>query len=191
MSQPTPSARDGAAEGPARRAVFLDRDGTLNVRPAEHAYVESPEGFAWLPGAVEGACALARAGYLLAVVSNQRGVARGLVSWPTITAVEGEIQARLREHGCEIAGFRYCPHELDEGCDCRKPAPGMILDLAARLEIDLARSWTVGDSLSDVAAGRAAGTRTALIAAAGSPDGAAEVVAPSLEAAAAAILART
>lgn len=172
-----------------RRAVFLDRDGTLNVRPAEHRYVETLDGFVWLPGAVEGAAALARAGFVLAVTSNQRGIARGLVSWNTIAAIEQEIQARLGEHGAQIAAFRYCPHELDDGCDCRKPAPGMLLELAEQLDLDPARSWMVGDSESDVAAGRAAGCATALIATAaeGSP---ADLVAPSLRAAAAAILER-
>jgi D-glycero-D-manno-heptose 1,7-bisphosphate phosphatase len=173
-----------------RRAVFLDRDGTLNVRPAEHSYVETLEGFVWLPGAVEGASALARAGYVLAVASNQRGIARGLVSWSAIAAIEAEIQARLGEHGAQIAAFRYCPHELDEGCDCRKPAPGMLLALARELDVDLARSWMVGDSRSDVAAGRAAGCRTALIDSSGERPPSAELVTASLLAAATAILER-
>ena len=107
---------------------------------------------------------------MLAVVSNQRGVARGLVSHETLTAIEAEIQAALAPHGVQIAAFRYCPHELDGGCDCRKPKPGMILALAGELQIDLARSWMIGDSVSDVEAGRAAGTRTALIATAGVAD---------------------
>ena len=172
------------------RAVFLDRDGTLNVRPAEHSYVETLAGFVWLPGAVEGAIALARAGFVLAVASNQRGIARGLVDGSTIAAIEAEIQARLGEHGVRIAAFRYCPHELDEGCDCRKPAPGMLFELARQLDVDLARSWMVGDSPSDVAAGRAAGCATALIDASAEPAPSADLVAPSLLAAATAIVER-
>jgi D-glycero-D-manno-heptose 1,7-bisphosphate phosphatase len=161
------------------RAAFLDRDGTLNVKAPEHDYVTSLAGFAWLPGAVEGAATLAEAGFLLAVVSNQRGVARGLVSPKTLVEIEDEIQAALAPHGAAIAAFRYCPHELDEGCDCRKPAPGMILELAADLDLDLASSWMIGDSASDVAAGRAAGCHTALLApAATSTD--ADLVADSL-----------
>jgi histidinol-phosphate phosphatase family protein len=153
-----------------RRAAFLDRDGTFNVRPAEHDYVKTPEEFAWLPGAVEGAVALARAGYLLFVVSNQRGIARGLVTTDTLQEIEAEIQRTLAPHGAQITAFRYCPHEADEGCTCRKPRPGLILDLARDYEIDLRNSWTIGDSPSDVEAGRAAGTHTALIAAAGTAD---------------------
>jgi D-glycero-D-manno-heptose 1,7-bisphosphate phosphatase len=176
--------------GVTRRAVFLDRDGTLNVRPDEHRYVETLERFVWLPGAVDGASALARAGFVLAVASNQRGIARGLVSWSTIAAIEQEIQARLGEQGVQIAAFRYCPHELDDVCDCRKPAPGMLLELAELLDLDLARSWMVGDSASDVAAGHAAGCSTALIAPATARLPFADLVAPSLRAAAAAILER-
>jgi D-glycero-D-manno-heptose 1,7-bisphosphate phosphatase len=177
-----------------RRAVFLDRDGTLNVRPDEHAYVESLDGFVWLAGALEGASALARAGFVLAVVSNQRGVARGLVSWATLTSIEHEIQARMRDAGAEITAFRYCPHDLADACDCRKPAPGMILALARTLDIDLPRSWMIGDSESDIAAGQAAGCRTALIDEPGSPARSRrsrpDIVAPSLDAAATAILRR-
>jgi D-glycero-D-manno-heptose 1,7-bisphosphate phosphatase len=173
-----------------RRAVFLDRDGTLNVRPAEHSYVDTLEQFVWLPGAVEGAAALAHAGFVLAVASNQRGIARGLVGWPVIASIEAEVQARLGEHGARIEAFSYCPHELDEGCDCRKPAPGMLLGLARRLDLDLASSWMVGDSESDLQAGRAAGTRTALIAASGAGSPSADLVASSLETAAAAIIER-
>jgi len=126
---------------------------------------------------------------VLAVVSNQRGLARGLVSWATLAEIELEIQARLRERGAEIAAFRYCPHELDAGCDCRKPAPGMILELAGELELDLSRSWMIGDSPTDVAAGRAAGTRTALLDAGGA-EGSADLLAGSLLEAAAAIVGR-
>jgi len=167
-----------------RRAAFLDRDGTLNVRPPEHDYVKSLGEFAWLSGAVDGAVALARAGFLLFVVSNQRGIARGLVTEQTLAEIEQEIQRGLAPHGVQITAFRYCPHQLDEGCDCRKPRPGLILELAAAHDIDLESSWTVGDSPADVEAGRAAGTQTALIATAGNADR----VAPSLADVAAAIV---
>jgi histidinol-phosphate phosphatase family protein len=122
---------------------------------------------------------------VLAVASNQRGLARGLVSEATLTAIEAEIQRALAPHDVAIAAFRYCPHELDAGCDCRKPKPGMILELARVLQIDLASSWMIGDSRSDVEAGRAAGTRTALITASGQGD--ADVSAPTLRDVAAAI----
>ncbi|HEY1775820.1 MAG TPA: HAD family hydrolase [Solirubrobacteraceae bacterium] len=149
--------------GAGRPAAFLDRDGTLNVSAPEHEYVTALEHFVWLPGAIEGAAALARAGYVLAVVSNQRGIARGLLTEATLSEIEAEIQAALAPHGARVEAFRYCPHELDADCDCRKPKPGMLLELARTLGLDLARSWMIGDSPSDVQAGRAAGTHTALI----------------------------
>jgi len=147
----------------SRRAAFLDRDGTLNVRPPAHEYVVSADDFVWLPGAAEGAAALARAGYALAVVSNQRGVARGKLTENVLRQVEERIQHELEAHGCRVEAFRYCVHELTDACECRKPKPGMIVELARTLELDLARSWMIGDSPSDVAAGAAAGCHTALI----------------------------
>lgn len=158
-----------------RPAAFLDRDGTLNVQAPPHDYIRSADGFAWLPGAAEGAARLAGAGYALAVVSNQRGVARGLIEPGALEAIEALIQAGLEPLGARIEAFAYCPHDLDEGCDCRKPAPGMLLDLAATRGYDLSRSWMVGDSATDVQAGQAAGVRTALIG-----DGAGAAVEPDL-----------
>jgi D-glycero-D-manno-heptose 1,7-bisphosphate phosphatase len=146
-----------------RRAIFLDRDGTLNVRPPEHEYLTSSEDFAWIPGAREAVGKFGQAGYVLTLVSNQRGVGRGLVSLDVLREIEQRIQRDLALDGCSIQSFRYCFHSDEDGCDCRKPRPGMILDLADELDLDLAESWVIGDAASDVAAGRAAGCRTALV----------------------------
>ena len=146
-----------------RRAVLLDRDGTLNVRAAPHEYVTTAEAFEWLPGAPQALARLSRAGYALGVASNQRGVARGLIAPGVLTAIERRIQDDLAPLGSAIGAFRYCPHDHDDGCDCRKPKPGLLRMLAADLGVDLERSWMVGDSASDIAAGRAAGCRTALL----------------------------
>jgi D-glycero-D-manno-heptose 1,7-bisphosphate phosphatase len=174
----------------SRRAVFLDRDGTLNVRPPEHEYVTSRQEFVWLPGAPEGVARLARAGYVLAVVSNQRGVARGLVTTRLLCAIEGKIQRDLAVHDCAIDAFRYCLHDDGDGCDCRKPKPGMIIQVGRELDLDLGSSWMIGDSESDVRAGKAAGCKTALV---GHTDArtAADVVAPSLARASEVIALRT
>jgi D-glycero-D-manno-heptose 1,7-bisphosphate phosphatase len=161
-------------------AAFLDRDGTLNVRPAEHEYITSARDFEWLPGATAGLARLAQAGYVLAVVSNQRGVARGLVTVSVLEDVEERIQRDLAALDCAITAFRYCFHDLDAGCDCRKPKPGLITRLADELELDLCRSWMIGDSDTDILAGSSAGCRTALVGAEGGatrPD----AVAASLE----------
>jgi D-glycero-D-manno-heptose 1,7-bisphosphate phosphatase len=162
-----------------RPAVFLDRDGTLNVRPPEHRYLTSAREFAWLPQAVEGVARLAREGFVLTVVSNQRGVARGLVTQSALRDIEQRIQSDLATHHCAIDAFRYCFHDCEDACRCRKPNPGMIIDLAHELDLDLGRSWVIGDSESDVRAGVAAGCQTAFV---GEPDAsvAADVLAPSL-----------
>jgi D-glycero-D-manno-heptose 1,7-bisphosphate phosphatase len=149
--------------GLGRRAAFIDRDGTINVRPAAHEYLTSDSAFRWLPGAAQGLARLAHTGYVLAVVSNQRGVARGLVSPAVLTAIEERIQRDLAPYGCRIDAFRYCVHEEHDGCSCRKPKPGMLLDLADEMTLDLRSSWMIGDAMSDVLAGRAAGCQTVLL----------------------------
>jgi len=163
----------------SRSAAFLDRDGTLNVRAGDHEYVTAEKDFAWLPGAVDGAARLARAGFVLAVVSNQRGIARGLVTTDVLDAIEQRIQRDLAPHGCAIQAFRYCFHDNLDACDCRKPKPGMLIGLASVLDVDLAQSWMIGDSESDVEAGIAAGCRTARIGDRGAHSHA-DLVAPTL-----------
>jgi D-glycero-D-manno-heptose 1,7-bisphosphate phosphatase len=162
----------------SRRAAFLDRDGVLNERPAEHEYVREPPALALLPGVAEAVQRLEEAGYTPVVVSNQRGVARGLVTWETLRAIEEMIIGAI---GRPLA-FYYCPHDLADGCDCRKPAPGLLLRAAAELDLDLTRSVMIGDAESDVEAGRAAGTRTIRVSAPGTATSA-EAVAPNLSAA--------
>jgi D-glycero-D-manno-heptose 1,7-bisphosphate phosphatase len=162
----------------SRKAAFLDRDGTLNVKAHEHEYVASADDFVWLPGAVEGLARLARAGYVLVVVSNQRGVGRGLVTVEALRAIEDRIQRDLAAHGSAIEAFRYCFHQDEDACDCRKPKPGLIMRTAEELALDLGSSWMIGDSESDASAGKAAGCRTAFVGS-GEATGA-DVVAPSL-----------
>jgi D-glycero-D-manno-heptose 1,7-bisphosphate phosphatase len=106
---------------------------------------------------------LAGAGLPLVVVSNQRGISRGLVSDETLREIEFEIQTALGAYGHRVSAFRYCPHGLDEQCDCRKPRPGLLRDAAEDLRLDLSRSWMIGDSDADVQAGQTAGCRTILL----------------------------
>ena len=152
---------------PYRRAVFLDKDGTIieNV-----PYNVDPERIQLSPGAEEGLRQLHRAGYPLFVVSNQAGVARGYFPESALQGVEARLRELLTAFGVPLAGFTYCPHHPEgsvEGlavvCECRKPAPGMIVRTAAEHGIDLARSWMVGDILDDIQAGRRAGCRTILV----------------------------
>lgn len=150
-----------------RRAVFLDKDGTIieNV-----PYNVDPDRMRLSPGAEEGLTGLHRAGYLLFVVSNQSGVARGFFAESELRGVEARLRELFAGLGVPLAGFAYCPHhpegtveEFALACDCRKPAPGMIVRLAAEHDVDPARSWMVGDILDDVEAGRGAGCRTVLV----------------------------
>jgi D-glycero-D-manno-heptose 1,7-bisphosphate phosphatase len=171
-----------------RAAVFLDRDGVLNERPAEHQYVISPAGLRWLPGARDAVARLSRAGYPLIVVSNQRGIARGLLSWHALKQIENSMRADLESAGALVDAFYYCPHDLAERCGCRKPAPGLLLQAAAELQLDLRASVMIGDTEEDIEAGRAAGCVTIRLAEPGSSS-AADLVLPDLPAAATAVLA--
>lgn len=172
------------------RAVFLDRDGTLNERPADHEYVRSADEFAWIPGAREAVAKLWFAGYAPLVVSNQRGVARGLVGVSALRAIDVKIQLDLEPHGVAIRAFSYCTHDDADDCDCRKPQPGMLFALASELDLDLSECWMIGDSQSDVMAGEAAGCRTVLISSEPRPT-TATFLAPSLAAATERVVAAT
>jgi D-glycero-D-manno-heptose 1,7-bisphosphate phosphatase len=140
-----------------RPAVFLDRDGTLNRPPAPGEYVLAPEGVALLDGAGEAVALLADAGYARVVVSNQRGVARGLLTETDLDAIDARLRELLAEEDASLDASYYCTHGLEEGCSCRKPEPGLLLQAADELGLDLARSWMVGDSDGDIEAGRRAG----------------------------------
>jgi D-glycero-D-manno-heptose 1,7-bisphosphate phosphatase len=156
-------------------AVFLDRDGVINellVDPVS-GNPESPlraEDVVLVPGAGVALRRLTAAGRTLVGVSNQPAAAKGRISIAQLSAVQARVIELLDAEGVSFADFRLCLHhpdgsvqELAGPCDCRKPAPGMILDAARDLQIDLARSWMIGDTDDDVLAGRAAGCRTILI----------------------------
>lgn len=149
------------------RAVFLDKDGTLIENVPYNVDVEQ---IRVLPGVREGLIRLHAAGYPLFVVSNQSGVARGYFAETALAGVEQRLREMLGEAGVPLAGFGFCPHHPEGtvaayrvACACRKPEPGMLIELAARHGLDLARCWMVGDSSSDVEAGQRAGCRTVLI----------------------------
>lgn len=153
--------------GGLRRAAFLDRDGVVCI---ERGYLHRPGDFAFVPGALEGMHLLADQGYLLTVVTNQSGIARGYFTEDDYAAVTRHMVAALDAAGIHLAGIRHCPHLPDAAvaacrtvCDCRKPAPGMVLQLARALQLDLACSVLVGDKMSDIQAGRAAGVGRCLL----------------------------
>jgi D-glycero-D-manno-heptose 1,7-bisphosphate phosphatase len=145
------------------RAVFLDRDGVINRKAPEGQYVTLWREVHFLPHVAEGIALLKRAGFLVIVISNQRCVAKGLVSDAGVQELHQRMQKELKGKGAAIDAFYYCPHELNEGCECRKPSPGMILKAAEEHQVDLAGSWMVGDSEHDVEAGKRAGCKTAFL----------------------------
>lgn len=146
----------------SRRAVFLDRDGTLNV---EVNYLHRVEDFVLIPGAAHAIRALNAADYLAIVVTNQAGIARGYYDAAAMHALHAHLAALLHAENAHLDAIYFCPHHPDFGaaCDCRKPQPGMLLQAAAEHAIDLRQSWFVGDTLTDLQAGVAAGCRTILV----------------------------
>jgi D-glycero-D-manno-heptose 1,7-bisphosphate phosphatase len=133
-----------------RGAVFLDRDNTL-VRDPPPGYLHDPDRVELLPGVATGLAALARAGWPLVVVSNQSGIARGIFGPEAFGAVMDRIGALLEPHGVRFAGAFFCPHHPDftGPCDCRKPGVALFERAARLLDLDLARSWMIGDRLED------------------------------------------
>jgi D-glycero-D-manno-heptose 1,7-bisphosphate phosphatase len=142
------------------RAIFLDRDGVINRKPPEGDYVTRWEDFYILPGVAEGIALLNRASFLVIVVTNQRCIAKGLMSAAELEKMHKRMTELLGKSGAIVDGTFYCPHEIGSGCDCRKPAPGMLLNAARLHGIDLSASWMIGDSEIDVEAGRNAGCKT-------------------------------
>jgi D-glycero-D-manno-heptose 1,7-bisphosphate phosphatase len=143
------------------RAIFLDRDGVINRKPPEGQYVTSWEDFHILPGVVEAIGQLNRAGFSVIVVTNQRCIAKGLLTVAELNQMHKRMSDSLARAGATISGIYYCPHEMEPTCYCRKPAPGMLLDAARSHDIELASSWMLGDSDIDVETGRNAGCKAA------------------------------
>jgi len=145
----------------ARPAAFLDRDGVLNVNLDAH--VRRWDEFAFLPGAIEAVRRLHEAGWPIVVVTNQAAIGRGYTTAAEVADIHARMCAAIASGGGQIARVLHCPHRPDEACECRKPRPGMLLRAAGDLDLDLARSYVVGDHLTDVEAAIAAGCRPILV----------------------------
>ena len=145
-----------------RPAVFLDRDGTVID---EVGHLGEPDRVVVLPGVPAALRKLVEAGYALVVITNQAGVARGYFTETEVAAVNERTASLLEEEGVRLDGTYHCPHHPDftGPCECRKPLPGMLLRAARDLDLDLPRSWMVGDHPSDAAAGHAAGARSIMV----------------------------
>ncbi|KTF68922.1 D-glycero-alpha-D-manno-heptose-1,7-bisphosphate 7-phosphatase [Sphingomonas sp. HT-1] len=145
---------------PRRKAIFLDRDGTLIV---ERNYLSDPAAVELERGVVAGLTALQRAGWLLVMITNQSGIARGFFSEAQARRVNEEVLDQLAAQGVVLQGIYMCPHGPADECDCRKPAPGMLIAAAETFAIDLAQSVVIGDKRSDVEAAISVGALGVLV----------------------------
>jgi D-glycero-D-manno-heptose 1,7-bisphosphate phosphatase len=145
------------------RHVILDRDGVLNREAEGGGYVLTPEQFFWIPGALEALAMLRRAGLYLTVATNQSGVGRGLMSLEQLEAVHDRMRAEAASHAGAVDAVLFCPHAPDDGCECRKPAPGLIREALARSGFAANETLVVGDDRRDIEAAARAGVKAALV----------------------------
>ncbi|MCA1031241.1 HAD family hydrolase [Bacillus timonensis] len=147
-----------------KKAVFLDRDGVINEVLSERVkFVNKPSQFYLLPGVGEGIKLLNDHGYEIFVVTNQGGVGLGFMKESALQDVHKKMEQDLEAFGATINEVAYCPHKPKEGCECRKPRPNLITDLAKKHQISLADSYMIGDRDVDIEAGKAAGVKTILV----------------------------
>jgi histidinol-phosphate phosphatase family protein len=137
-----------------RKAVFLDRDGTLIV---DHGYIYDPEQIELLPDIIPALKTIQSAGYLLIIISNQSGVGRGYCTLEDVEIVNHRLEELLKQNGIKIKGVFYCPHTPEDKCNCRKPKPGMVLHAIKEYKIEPSLSYLVGDKWTDVEAALGAG----------------------------------
>lgn len=147
----------------AKRAVFLDRDGVINKKALEGSYVLTWEDFEFLPHAREAIKWLNEVGFAVVIVTNQRGIARKRMTETDLDTIHTKMKEALQDVGAKVDAIYACPHEVGAGCGCRKPEPGMLLKAMVEHRLDLKRSWVIGDSMSDIEAGKIVGCRTVLI----------------------------
>jgi D-glycero-D-manno-heptose 1,7-bisphosphate phosphatase len=143
------------------KLVILDRDGTIN-QDSEH-FIKSLDEWQPIEGSLEAIARLTQADYRIAVATNQSGIARGLLDTTTLIAIHNHLQRALGLVGGRIDAFFFCPHAADSACECRKPKPGMLLEIASRFNVSLENVYMVGDALRDLEAAAAAGAKPVLV----------------------------
>ncbi|WP_158781716.1 D-glycero-beta-D-manno-heptose 1,7-bisphosphate 7-phosphatase [Pantoea sp. BAV 3049] len=154
-------------------AIFLDRDGTINV---DHGYIHEIDNFHFIDGVIDAMRELKKMGYALVLVTNQSGIARGIFSEDTFMQLTEWMDWSLADRDVDLDGIYFCPHhpeaieeEYRQQCDCRKPQPGMLLSAQKELNIDMAASYMVGDKIDDMLAGKAAGVGIKVLVRTGKP----------------------
>ena len=143
------------------KLVILDRDGTINED--SDAHIKSPSEWRPIGGSLEAIARLTHAGYRLVVATNQSGIARGLFDTSTLIAIHDRLQQAAAQSGGRIDAFFFCPHAADSACECRKPRPGMLREIARRFNVSIADAYMVGDAQRDLEAAAAAGARPVLV----------------------------
>src|SRR5690349_10073241 len=145
------------------RGIFLDRDGVIIRKAVEGAYITDAEEMEFLPGSPEAIAELSRSGFKVIVVTNQRGIATGKIKLSDLEGIHARLKKYVASLGGNICDIFYCPHDISEGCSCRKPKAGMLLQAAKKHQLPLSECWMVGDMETDITAGKEAGCKTALI----------------------------
>ncbi|MGV8141868.1 MAG: HAD-IIIA family hydrolase [Candidatus Woesearchaeota archaeon] len=156
-----------------RKIIFLDRDGVINKKAPKADYIKNWSEFEFLPGAIDSMKKLSEKGFEIYIISNQAGIARGVMSVKDLEIIHDNMTKALSSHGAFINDIYYCPHGWDEGCECRKPKPGMFYRAAADHQLNLTKSLFIGDDERDKEAGDAAGLTTILV---GPENGIAEAI---------------
>lgn len=150
-----------------KKVVFLDRDGVINKKPPRADYVKKWEEFKFLPGATEALKILCQNGYQIFLISNQPGIARGMMTKEDLNSIQKKMAEELGKNDIKFTGSYYCLHGWDEGCACRKPKPGLLFQAAREHNLDLSKAVFIGDDKRDMEAGKAAGCKTIFLEARG------------------------
>lgn len=143
------------------KLVILDRDGVINY-DSDH-FIKNPDEWKPIPGSLEAIAELNQAGFRVALATNQSGISRGLFDMATLNAIHDKMHRALAQNGARIDALFYCPHAAENNCGCRKPKPGMLLDISHRFGIDLKGVPSIGDSLRDLQAGMSLGVQPMLV----------------------------
>ena len=146
-----------------KKVIFIDRDGVINKKAPKAEYVKSWDEFTFLPGSVEAMKLLSQHGYKIFIITNQAGIARGAMTENDLKNIHENLERELEKYNVKIEGIYYCPHGWNDGCECRKPKPGMLFQAAREHDLDLSKTLFIGDDERDLQAGNAAGCRTVLV----------------------------
>ncbi len=141
--------------------IILDRDGVINYDSAD--FIKSPDEWLPIPGSLEGISRLSQNGYRIVIISNQSGISRKKLTIDDLNNIHQKMMTHLAQYGGSIEAIVFCPHGPRQGCDCRKPKPGMLLNIANRLRISLDKVYFVGDSQRDLDAAQVAGAKPVLV----------------------------